>query len=176
MSPVYFSPADAQEVAAWIRASPRVRRAQVYEYLQRTLDALPKGTSLSRTPDVDREAFGPGNIVACSDSDGATAENSPVDFSATYWVNGVSNGQQSEFVSKMVDLWRKWNWQERPGNDATDKVYVSPDGYKLYVSNADNGPGGVSVSGTSPCFWAKGQEAEDNKLTDEQPRTMKQSK
>lgn len=153
--------------------NPKARQ-QVYEYLQRTLDALPRGASLALTPDVDRQAFSLGNESACSDSDNATAENSPVYFSASYWVNGVPNGKQKDYVSRMEKLWTSWGWTQQKKVDPEQTTFDSPEGYSLGVINADNGPGGVSLFAKSPCFWDKHGDARDAHLTDEQPHTFKQ--
>lgn len=152
--------------------SDRKARAQVYEYLRRTLDALPKGVTLSLKADVDRPSLPLGTTVSCSED--STSGSTPADFSAAYWVNGIPNGKQAEYVDHMVRLWKSWGWTKRNQSDPEQSVFDSPDGYSLDVNNADNGPGGVSISGTSPCFPGKGVDAADQRLTDEQPSTFKQ--
>lgn len=149
-------------------------RAQVYEYLQRTLNALPKGTSLSLTPDVDREKLSPGSAISCSDDEGGDGKNTPIKVSVWYWVNGVPNGQQAEYVDKMVKTWKSWGWTEATGAASRSTVYGSPDGYSLIANNAQNGPGGVGLAASTPCFIDEHADQTDEELSNKQPSTFKQ--
>lgn len=151
-------------------------RAQVYTYLQRSVDALPKGPSLGLQPDpgTQRQALSPGGMLGCSDQPGASSKNTPGSYQVSYWVNGVPNGQQGEYTKKLVATWTKWGWTQKKRFDPKMTVFDSPDGYTISVTNADNGPGGVSLSATSPCFMDKNGDQQGHDYDEHQPSVIKQ--
>lgn len=148
-------------------------RDQIYSHLRRTLAALPEGTTFSLSSDSRRGPFDPGYTIVCSNSDGATPENTPVKVQIVYWVNGVPNGKQAGYITRITKLWKSWGWKEQPG-DPTETVFTTPDGYTFGTTNAENGPGGVSLGAGSPCFWSKHDARVEPPLQNAQPHTFRQ--
>src|SRR6476619_1079470 len=109
-------------------ASPKIPSGQkeaedtVLHYLQRTVDALPRGTSL----DGSRYMVGDGTAY-CEDN--PSDENSPVHVEDWRDVNLPPGSDFNAIVSQTGDIWKEWGWQviERDGFTIPNRVASAPD-------------------------------------------------
>ncbi|WP_245535321.1 hypothetical protein [Segniliparus rotundus] len=121
----------------------------LYEYMRKTLQALPQGISLDNT----RLSPG-GGVDTCEDR--IDSENSPISY-YDYRDMRVPQGiDYAELVAKVGDVWRSWGWrvEERKGSDNPNRYGYSPDGYSLNITArppqfASFPP---SFGGNTPCF------------------------
>lgn len=98
-------------------------RDQIYSHLRRTLAALPEGTTFSLSSDSRRGPFDPGYTSVCSNSDGATPENTPVKVQIVYWVNGVPNGKQAGYIDRITKLWKSLGMERTAGGSNGDGLH-----------------------------------------------------
>jgi len=119
-------------------------------YFTETLSALPEGVVLRRThPQSPTGAPLPGGVTPCDDND--TTATGPVFLTLGYWVDAAGAPTATSFDT-IATYWdgRGWPLTDRSAGGSRTTVATLPDGYRINVH--DNGRGGLSVSGVSPCF------------------------
>jgi hypothetical protein len=117
-------------------------------YLQRTLKALPPGTTL----DASRfGGVGSGNI-GCDDN--ATSPDAPARFDAAGDLTVPPDTDYVALIRTVGDLWRSWGWHvyERDGFRKPNQFGFSPDGYRLRIITAARDGYPPGLEGSTPCF------------------------
>lgn len=131
-----------------IPASQQEAQDTVLRYLQQTVDALPKGSSL----DGSRYIVGDG-VSYCEDE--PADHNAPVHFADLRDMKLPPEITDfNAIISHTGDVWKSWGWQvlERDGFDKPNRFGYAPDGYVLQIRAAYPVTYPPSVIGTSPCF------------------------
>ena len=136
-------------------------RNHIYAALRRTVRVLPPAATLSYASSAHRQPFGPALLNPCTDA--PTANTHQV--YATYWVNGAD---EKTATPDIVAAWRSWGWTEAWSRPRT-VAYDDGSGYVFTVTDAANGPGGISISAVSPCFADPIDPATNDALNAEQP-------
>jgi hypothetical protein len=131
-----------------IPTSQQEAQATVLTYLQRTVNALPPGSTLDGT----RYIAG-GDTRHCEDD--PSGPDAPVRFSD--WRDIQTPVQAANYNGLIEDvgkLWEGWGWQviERDGYDKPNRFGYSPDGYVLQITAAHPASYPPSVIGASPCY------------------------
>lgn len=127
-------------------------RVHLIDYFRETLTSLPKFVSLALEPAAPGDAakYNAGTAAPCDDKD--KSGSGPVNLGLNYWVHGVAPAENAECFHKVVQIWRDWKWHIE--EDSTSGFLrgraTSPENYSLTV--IDNGFGGLSIIGSSPCF------------------------
>ncbi|KZM70450.1 hypothetical protein [Nocardia terpenica] len=128
-------------------------REQINTYLLDTLEALPPGVGLSRTPDnpnLGTLGTGAANTVPCEDDN--SNPDGPVQAQTSYWVVGVPRGQNDHYFQLIRDYWTGRGFHLHPGSDSRWAAVMTPDQYRLNVQDAGKGDGSLSIGAGSPCF------------------------
>ena len=137
-----------------VPASPKIPASQqeaqdtVLAYLQKTVDALPKGTSLDGT----RYVVGKGTTY-CDDN--PSGPDAPVHVED--WRDITLPPDVTDFntiISQTGDIWKRWGWQvvERDGFSKPNRFGYAPDGYILQIEARPDPKYPPSLVGSSPCF------------------------
>lgn len=130
-----------------IPASQREAQETVLRYLQRTVDAMPPGSTLDGTRYV------PGGETRHCDDD-PNGPNAPVRFSDWRDVKVTQEVDFHSLINKIGEVWKGWGWTviEREGYEKPNRFGYAPDGYvfEIVVSYPPSYP--PSVIGASPCF------------------------
>lgn len=140
---------------------------RILEHFTEVLTRVPTGLSLGQTPpkpDLQKEL--PGITVPCNDDN--TVTNSPLNLQVPFWVQGITDGGETEAYQALVQSFRDAGWSTVPDKAYPNEVTraYTPDGYALIAQL--NSVGGLSLTGSSPCFPA----ANDTTTTTPQPTTI----
>jgi hypothetical protein len=136
-----------------VPASPKIPTSQqeaqdtVLRYLQNTVDALPKGTSLDGT----RYVVGSGTTY-CDDS--PSGPNAPVHVEDWRDLALPPGTDFNAIISQTGAVWKQWGWQviERDGFSKPNRFGYAPDGYVLQIEARPDPKYPPSLIGSSPCF------------------------
>ena len=128
-------------------------QAQMLTYFTEVLRRVPNTLSLSEAapkPDVQSDLYG--TTVPCIDDN--TVTNSPVNLQLAFWVHGVPDGGETDAYQAFVQSFRDARWSTVPDKAYPEEVTraFTPDGYALIAQL--NSVGGLSLTGSSPCFPA----------------------
>lgn len=125
-------------------------QARMFDYFTATLAALPAGISLAQAaPIPNLEDQEPGITVPCDDND--QTDTGPINLQVGFWVHGVPVGEEDVTFEAFVDAFTAQGWS--PVRDSSSLTIVrayTPDGYALIAQL--NPVGGLSLTGSSPCF------------------------
>jgi hypothetical protein len=136
-----------------IPASPKIPTSQqeaqdtVVGYLQKTVDALPKGTSLDGT----RYLVGDG-ITYCEDN--PSRPDAAVHVEVWFDMAVPPGADFNTMIAQAGDIWKQWGWQviERDGFSKPNRFGYAPDGYILQIEARPDPKYPPSLIGLSPCF------------------------
>lgn len=136
-----------------VPASPKIPISQqeaqdtVVRYLQQTVDALPKGTSLDGT----RYMVGDGTTY-CEDN--PSGPDAPVHVEDWRDMNLPPGTDFNTVITQTGDIWKQWGWQvmERDGFSKPNRFGYAPDGYVLQIESRPDPKFAPSLVGSSPCF------------------------
>ena len=130
-----------------IPASQQEAQDTVLRYLQRTVDALPRGTSL------DGSRYSLVGLTTYCEDDPADA-NAPVHYSDWRDMKVPPGTDFSALVAQTGEIWKQWGWQviERDGFDKPNRFGYSPDGYVLQIEARPDPGYAPSLIGSSPCY------------------------
>jgi hypothetical protein len=136
-----------------VPASPKIPTSQqeaqdtVQRYLQMTVDALPKGTSLDGT----RYMVGSGT-TACQDN--PSGPDAPVHFEDWRDMKLPPGTDFTGIITQTGEIWKKWGWQviERDGFTKPNRFGYAPDGYVLQIEARPDPNQPPSLIGSSPCY------------------------
>lgn len=131
-----------------IPASQREAQDTILRYLQQTIDALPKGTSLDGT----RYIVGDGTTY-CEDNPSST--DAPVHVED--WRDMTTPPEVVDFnalINQVGELWKSWGWDvlERDGFEKPNRFGYAPDGYALRITASHPPTYSPGIIGASPCF------------------------
>ena len=127
-------------------------QARVFEHFTETLSRVPATLSLGQAaPKPDLQADTNGFTVPCDDNN---LTNSPVNFQVGFWVHGVADGGETDAYQAFVQSFRDAKWATVPDKAYPEEVTraYTPDGYAIVAQL--NSVGGLSLTGSSPCFPA----------------------
>lgn len=140
------SPTTPQESGPKIPASQQEAQDAVFNYLQRTVDSLPRGTTL------DANDFRGGANMSCEDE--PMTDTPPTRYE--YWTNVVADAGAStdDLISKTGDAWRGWGAEVKERDDfrKPNRFGYLPDGYELQIKGAAKSGYPPTLIVTSPCF------------------------
>lgn len=136
-----------------VPASPKVPATQqeaqdtVVRYLQQTVDALPKGTSL----DGSRYMIGDGTTFCEDNPDGPSA---PVHVEDWRDMTLPPGADVAATIAQTGEIWKSWGWEvlERDGFSKPNRFGYAPDGYVLQIEARPDPTQAPSLIGSSPCF------------------------
>lgn len=130
-----------------VPASQQEAQDTVLRYLQRTVDALPKGTTLDGT----RYAVGSGTTHCEDEPKGLDA---PVHFEDWRDVKLPAGTDPAAIIGQTGDIWKQWGWQviERDGFVKPNRFGYAPDGYVLQIEARTDPNVAPSLIGSSPCY------------------------
>lgn len=136
-----------------VPASPKVPTSQqeaqetVVRYLQQTIDALPKGTTLDGT----RYAIGDGT-AHCDDN--PSGPDAPVHVEDWRDMTLPPGTDFNAIIAQTGDIWKQWGWQviERDGFSEPNRFGDALDGYTLQIEARPDLKYPPSLVGSSPCF------------------------
>lgn len=130
-----------------IPASQQEAHDTVLQYLQKTVDGLPPGTTLDTTQ------AGGGSNLSCDD-DYQGPGPGPTDYTITTYVIGPAGVPPADLITKTGDLWRSWGLSvmERNGFEKPNQFGYPPDGYSLLIQAAYPPQYPPSLAVISPCF------------------------
>ncbi|OYN76157.1 hypothetical protein CG716_22665 [Mycolicibacterium sphagni] len=136
-----------------VPASPKIPTSQqeaqdtLTAYLQKTVDALPKGTSLDGT----RYIVGDGTAY-CEDN--PSGPDAPVHVEDWRDMNLPPGTDFNAIISQTGDIWKQWGWKviERDGFTKPNRFGYGPDGYILQIEARPDPKFPPSLVGSSPCF------------------------
>jgi hypothetical protein len=120
----------------------------VLNYLKRTLQGLPPGTTLDAT------RYGGASVTASCDDSPTGPGKPPMDFATTGDLK-LPNGTDAEAaIAQAGELWKSWGWnvQERDGFRKPNRFGDAPDGYRLRIVAAYPPGSPPVVNAVSPCF------------------------
>lgn len=141
-------------------------QTRMFEHFTETLRRVPTTLSLGRAAPkpVLQAEFG-GITVPCNDD--STVHNGPVNLQVGFWVQGVAAGSETQAYRAVVQAFRDAGWSTVPDKGYPDEVTraYTPDGYAIVAQL--NPEGGLSLTGSSPCFPAA-----NNTTTTPQPTTI----
>jgi len=134
-------------------AAPKIPRSQqeardtVLQYLQRTVDGLPLGTTLDSS-----HARGGANL-SCDD-DYTGPGSGPTEYIVATHVIGPPSAKPVDLVAKAGDLWRSWGLQvmQREGFEKPNQFGFPPDGYTVQIEAAYPPDYPPLLTVVSPCF------------------------
>jgi hypothetical protein len=128
-----------------IPTSQQQAQDTVLGYFQKTLNALPPGTSF------DASRYSGGGDVPCTDA--PLEADSPVEYSVTGDLVLPHGVDVATFIAQVGDIWKSWGWwvYERDGMYKPNRAGLPPDGYRLFIE-VPAVPGPPHIIGTSPCF------------------------
>ncbi|AWG55036.1 hypothetical protein [Mycobacteroides abscessus] len=129
-----------------IPTSQQEAQDTVLRYLQDTLNALPKGSTLDGT------RYSLGRVIECDDND--TRPNAPVHFEDWRDIKLPAGTDFNAIINQVGELWKAWGWQvlERDGFNKPNRFGYAPDGYSLDIQASGQSDYAPSMSGGSPCF------------------------
>ncbi|MGJ6122333.1 hypothetical protein QN239_07130 [Mycolicibacterium sp. Y3] len=130
-----------------IPASQQEAQDAIVRYLQATIDALPKGTTL----DGSRYVVGDGTAY-CEDN--PSGDNAPVHVEDWRDMSLPPGTDFSAIIKETGDIWKQWGWQviERDGFTKPNRFGYAPDGYVLQIEARQDPKYPPSLVGSSPCF------------------------
>lgn len=149
-----------------IPTSQQEAQGIVLKYLQRTVYALPKGTSFDST-----DAQG-GSNLSCDDFAGPGP--GPTQYDVTTHVVSPPNVAPTEIVANVGDVWRSWGLKvlERKEFDKPNWFAYAEDGYRLQIEIAHPANYPPTLTVISPCFPG---ELRDDDLASRNPGVINQS-
>jgi hypothetical protein len=130
-----------------IPSSQQEAQNTVLHYLQQTVDALPKASSLDGT----RYIVG-GDTRYCEDE--PSGPDAPVRFSDWRDMKLPPGTDFNAIINQVGELWKRWGWQvlERNGFTKPNRFGYAPDGYTLQIEARTNPQYPPSLIGSSPCY------------------------
>lgn len=130
-----------------IPASQQEAQDTVLRYLQQTVNALPRGSSLDGT----RYRIGKMDRHCEDDPSGPDA---PVHVEDWRDVNLPPGADFDAIISAVGEIWQQWGWQviERDGFEKPNRFGYSPDGYVLHLEARNNAKATPFLIGSSPCY------------------------
>lgn len=128
-------------------------QARMFEHFTDVLSRVPAALSLGQAapkPNLEKEL--PGITVPCNDDNAVT--NSPLNLQVPFWVQGVTGGGETQAYEALVQAFTAAGWSTAPDEDGPSKITraYTPDGYAIIAQL--NSVGGLSLTGSSPCFPA----------------------
>ncbi len=134
-------------LAPKVPTSHREAHDALLSYLQKTVDALPPGTSL------DGSRYGGGDGINYCEDNPANAD-SPVHVEDWFDMKLPPSTDFNAIIAKTGDLWKQWGWQviERDGFTKPNRFGYAPDGYTLQIEARPDPKYPPSIIGASPCF------------------------
>lgn len=139
-------------------------------YLEKTLEKLPAGMSISLKPDHGGDTLDRANPLPCSNSDAATPQNTASSMQYLYWLNGIPAGKEPEYFAKIRQIWASWGAHAGAGTGSGYATYITHDGYSL-VLNSSAGNGALGIGVYTPCIAPKHLNSPG-----EQPETIRRPK
>ena len=139
---------------------------QILEHFTDVLRRVPTTLSLGlAAPKPKLAALLKGNTVPCNDDN--TVHNGPVNLQVSFWVQGVAAGGENQAYRAVVQAFRDAGWSTVPDKGYPDEVTraYTPDRYAIVAQL--NPVGGLSLTGSSPCFPAA-----NDTTTTPQPTTV----
>ena len=128
-------------------------QARMFEHFTETLSRLPAALFLAQAaPRPEQGDQENGITVPCNDDN--TVTNSPLNLQVAFWVQGVTAGGETDAYQAIVQSFHDARWSTVPDKAYPEEVTraFTPDGYALIAQL--NSVGGLSLSGSSPCFPA----------------------
>ena len=141
-------------------------QTRMFEHFTGTLGRVPTTLSLGlAAPKPNQEALLKGITVPCDDDN--TVRNGPVNLQVSFWVQGVAAGGEMQAYQALVQAFRDAGWSTKPDENGPSKITraYTPDGYAIVAQL--NSVGGLSLTGSSPCFPAA-----NDTTTTPQPTTV----
>jgi len=141
-------------------------QTQLLELFSQTLALLPAETSLSLERSSPKlQSHDLGVSAPCDDND--QTGKGPVNLSIAYWVHGVPQGVERKYVDMVAAGWAEKGWSPRDDGGAQSRIVRGYPlrGYAVIIQV--NPVGGVSLTGSSPCFPFA-----NVNVTTPQPRTV----
>ncbi|OHU31725.1 hypothetical protein BKG76_00185 [Mycobacteroides franklinii] len=137
------------------------------KYLQRTVDALPKGVALDST-----DTQGASNLSCDDDFPGPGP--GPTQYDMTTHVLAPTNVDPTQIIANVGDVWRSWGLMvfERGQFDKPNRFAYADDGYRLQIEIAHPANYPPSLTVISPCFPG---ELRDDSLARHNPGVISQS-
>ena len=136
-----------------VAKSPKIPTSQqeaqdtIVRYLQDTINALPKGTSI----DGSRYVIGDGTSY-CEDD--PADQNAPVMVVDIRDMTLPPGTDTATVIAEAGKTWQRWGWKvlQRDGFSKPNQFGYAPDGYVLQIESRPNPTQPPSLTGTSPCF------------------------
>jgi hypothetical protein len=130
-----------------VPASQREARDTVLQYLQRTVDGLPPGTTLDST-----DARGGANL-SCNDDYTGTGSG-PTEYIVATHVIAPTGLKPTDLIAKTGELWRSWGVKvvERDGFEKPNQFGFPPDGYGIQIEAAYPADYPPLLTVICPCF------------------------
>ena len=141
-------------------------QTRMFEHFTTVLSKVPSALSLGQAaPKPGLQADNKGITVPCNDDN--TVHNGPVNLQVPFWVQGVAAGGETQAYQALVQSFRDAGWSTVPDKGYPDEVTraYTPDGYAIVAQL--NSVGGLSLTGSSPCFPAA-----NDTTTTPQPTTI----
>lgn len=141
-------------------------QTRILEHFTDVLRRVPTTLSLGlAVPKPNLEAQVKGFTVPCNDDN--TVHNGPVNLQVAFWVQGVAPGSENQAYRAFVQAFRDAGWSTVPDKAYPDEVTraYTPDRYAIIAQL--NPEGGLSLTGSSPCFPAA-----NDTTTTPQPTTI----
>lgn len=124
---------------------------RIFEHFTMTLGGMPAELSLTTmAPHPGMGNQDPGFTVPCDDSD--QSGGGPVNLQVSLWVKGVPEGQERRYFDMFSQAFEQNGWTLK--RDDTGPLRITRgftgDGYAVVARL--NPVGGLSLTGSSPCF------------------------
>lgn len=128
-------------------------QTQMFTHFTEVLRRVPAALSLAQTPPHPAQgAQEAGITVPCNDDN--TVTNGPLNLQVAFWVQGVATGGETDAYRALVQGFTDVGWATVPDENGPSEITraYTPDGYAIIVQL--NSVGGLSLTGSSPCFPA----------------------
>lgn len=128
-------------------------QAQMFTHFTEVLRRVPTSLSLAQAaPRPDQGDQENGITVPCNDDN--TVSNSPLNLQVAFWVQGITAGGETDAYRALVASFTAAGWSTTPDENGPSKITraYTPDGYAIIAQL--NSVGGLSLTGSSPCFPA----------------------
>jgi hypothetical protein len=133
--------------------SPKIPRSQqeaqdtAVGYLQRTVDGLPPGTTLTVS------AATGGHNLSCDDNYTGPGSG-PTEYTAAVDVMGPPGVAPADLIAKAGELWRSWGLtvMQRKGFEEPNQFGYPSDGYTIQIEAAYPANYPPTLTVVSPCF------------------------
>jgi hypothetical protein len=128
-------------------------QAQMFAPFTEVLSRIPAALSLAQTPPRPTQGGQEAGItVPCNDDN--TVTTGPLNLQVAFWVQGVATGGETDAYRALVQAFADVGWSTVPDENGPSEITraYTPDGYAIIVQL--NSVGGLSLTGSSPCFPA----------------------